>query len=572
MAYVVPPTTKKNALATVTTAGILVGAVTIPISDCSICYDVNGNLITQGYVLRNPNSLTTPPPEEIIITSCSVAYGVGGPGNVTGVTRAVNYDANTGGVAQGAAYAWPAGTVISPMISIGIYNILINDIIAHQTALAQKAIGPGSSVAGDLAVFGGTDGLTLVDGGANIFKSTQPFGVKWNTASSSPALTRINWLGNTVTLATADFNNHIVWGGMKRCNLSDTGFVNAWYGDTGFSYTGSNGQVMVWVPKFWYNAVKDAATGYISYWISGQALAGYKVHPAFITNGKEMNGFYIGAFEACTYSVGGSAYNTTDAAGVNTTQTTGDKLASITGAKPTSGKNNSITLPLFRVLAQNRGTGWNLQNFNQLAAVELLYLIEYASFYSQSVLSVGVTNISDDGSTNMAVNSGFTAGSGTGSSDLGNASGQVSISHYQTAQTTYPLSYRGIENLYGNIWTWADGINISNNVPWIADNGFASSTYSAPYVSTGLTLLQSNDFVTQIAFSATFNHGFLASTGGGSSSTYLTNYYYQSTGDMAALFGGLWILAAYAGAFCWYLNNAASFVNRFAGARLAFFA
>ena len=73
MAYVTPPTTKKNALSTTTTGAITTGAVTIPISDCSICYDVAGNLITQGYVLRNPNSLTTPPPEEITITGCSNA-------------------------------------------------------------------------------------------------------------------------------------------------------------------------------------------------------------------------------------------------------------------------------------------------------------------------------------------------------------------------------------------------------------------------------------------------------------------------------------------------------------------
>lgn len=414
------------------------------------------------------------------------------------------------------------------------------------------------------------DGVGKLTWDASLINS-RPLGVKWNTGSSSPALTRIDQFGTTITLATADFNNHTVWGGMKRCNLSDTGVVNAWYGDTGFSYTGSNGQVMVWVPKFWYRAVKDVATGYISYWISGQPLPGYKVHPAFITNGKEMAGFFIGAFQACTYDVSGSAYNLTDAAGVDTTATSGDKLASITGAKPTSGLNNSITLPLFRVLAQNRGSGWNLQNFNQIAAVELLYLIEYASFYSQSVLSVGVTNIPDDGSTNMAVNAGFTAGTGTGSSDLGNASGQVSISHYQTAQTTYPFSYRGIENFYGNIWTWVDGININNNVPWIADNGFASSTYAAPYVSTGLTLLQSNDWVTQIAFAAKLDYGFLAQTGGGSSSTYLTNYYYESTGDMAAFFGGLWKVGAFAGAFFWALHIPASNVHRSVGARLCFF-
>jgi len=166
MAYIVPPTTKKNALAAVTTADILVGAVSIPISDCSICYDVNGNLITQGYVLRNPNSLTTPPPEEIIITACSVAYGVGGPGNVTGITRSVNYDVNTGGVAQGAAYAWPAGTAISPMISIGIYNILINDIIAlYSGKLANTGAANGKIYVGKAD---GTFALVTLTPGANI--------------------------------------------------------------------------------------------------------------------------------------------------------------------------------------------------------------------------------------------------------------------------------------------------------------------------------------------------------------------------------------------------------------------
>ena len=141
MTYVTPPATKKNALAATTTGDITTGAVTIPISDCSICYDKDGNRITIGYVLRNPNSLTTPPPEEIIITDCSVAYGTGGPGNLTGVTRAVNYDANTGGIPQGAAYAWPTGTVIAVMISTKVYNTLIGDIAdleANKAATNQK--------------------------------------------------------------------------------------------------------------------------------------------------------------------------------------------------------------------------------------------------------------------------------------------------------------------------------------------------------------------------------------------------------------------------------------------------
>lgn len=187
------------------------------------------------------------------------------------------------------------------------------------------------------------------------------------------------------------------------------------------------------------------------------------------------------------------------------------------------------------------------------------------------MFSTGVTNITDDGSTNMAVNTGFTAGVGTGSSDLGNASGQVTISHYKTGGSTYPLSYRGIENFYGNIWKWVDGINIkADRNPWIANHDFASDTFAHPYVDTGLTLLSSNDYVANIAFGTNLDYGFLASTGGGSSSTYLTDYYWQTTGNVAAFFGGSWNDAATAGAFAWLLSSPASGVYRGFGARLAF--
>ena len=432
----------------------------------------------------------------------------------------------------------------------------------------------GYNVTGVGAPVSGNDAITLTYFNAHTSSSGSPLGVKWNTTSSSPALTHIDQYGNLISPTTADFNNHIVWGGMRRCDLSDTGVINAWYGDPGFSYTGSKGQVMVWVPKFWYRAEKNVATGSISYWISGYDLAGYKLHPAFITNGKELAGFYIGAFEGSAYNTTAGTYITNDAGGVNFSATTGYKLSSVSGVKPMSGKNNTgATLPGFRVLAQNRGAGWQLQNFNQVSAIELLYLIEYGSFYSQSVLSNGVTDITNVGSTNMAVNTGFTAGVGTGASDLGNASGQVTITHYQTSQTTHPFSYRGIENLYGNIWKWVDGINIKgNNNPWIADNGFVSDQFSAPYVDTGLTLLASNDYVSQVAFNARLDYGFLAATGSGSSSTYLTDYYLQSTGNLSAFFGGTWYTGTNAGAFNWYLNNAAPLVSRSVGARLAFFA
>jgi hypothetical protein len=135
------------------------------------------------------------------------------------------------------------------------------------------------------------------------------------------------------------------------------------------------------------------------------------------------------------------------------------------------------------------------------------------------------------------------------------------------------MSYRGVENFYGNIWTWVDGLNINNFVPWVADHGFVSSTYASPYVTTGLTFVSSSgDYVTAIGFGAGCDYAFLGTAVGGSSSTYLTDGLWTATGDMAAYFSSAWSSGANAGAFYWALNNPASYVNRSIGARLAFFA
>lgn len=139
MTYVAPPNSKKNAISSKLVNPILSSDMTAVFDDASVFYDKDGNLITQGFVMRNPNSLTSPSPEEVTISACSVAYGVGGQCTVTFSARGVNYDANTGGTPQGAAYGWPAGTVISAMISIGIYNSLVNAIKALYAMLGAWA-------------------------------------------------------------------------------------------------------------------------------------------------------------------------------------------------------------------------------------------------------------------------------------------------------------------------------------------------------------------------------------------------------------------------------------------------
>lgn len=349
-------------------------------------------------------------------------------------------------------------------------------------------------------------------------------GAKWDTSSNSPALTRINIAGETITMARADFDSLSPWMNIRRCNLSDAGAVNAYYGDSGYSDTGSNGQVMVEIPKFYYKSSKVGTV--ISWWISNQPLTGFTVHPAFVVDSVTKEKIYMSAYEGYV--------------------ATGSKLASISGVAPAV----SAGLPTFRGYAHNRGTGWEVNDFNTVCAIQLLYLTEYANFDSQTQIGRGVVDVT------AAVNTGATA-------SLGNTSGMASGTNGQVS-----ISYRGIENFWGNVWKWVDGININNYVPWVADHGFASSTYASPYVTTGLTLVSSSgDYVTAIGFGAGCDYAFLGTAVAGSSSTYLTDSLYTATGDMAALFGGAWNNASVAGAFCWHLNDAASAVDSSLGAR-----
>lgn len=104
----------------------------------------------------------------------------------------------------------------------------------------------------------------LSGGGGGGTVTGSEYGVEWDIANKR--FTRLNnALGLSATLGSngivsSDFDNVYPWSEMKRCNLSDDGVVTAYYGDSNFSETGSNGQVMVEIPKFYYKTIPVAYT------------------------------------------------------------------------------------------------------------------------------------------------------------------------------------------------------------------------------------------------------------------------------------------------------------------------
>ena len=388
------------------------------------------------------------------------------------------------------------------------------------------------------------------------------------------------------------FNGVKAFGGRRRCNVTDEGKVVAYFGDAGYSETGvltsaitkgegdnirtyaakTKVQVMVEQPKFYYKVVPlelekiQGGKGFhmrkARYYVSDTMKAGFKLHPAFIKDGKEKNFIYLSAYEGCTYDTSASAYKLNDAQDVDWTD---DVLASIANAKPTSGlTQSSATRNGFRTIAAKRGLGWSQETVQAATATELLFLIEYASFDMQSKIGAGVTTKTDDGATSMTEITGATT-------TLGNKSGQVINTNGYSV-----VAYRGEENPFGNIWKWIDGINVYNKNEgsvYIADHGFKDDTNAAPYSDAGITICGSNGYVSAFAYNEDFDWLFIASEVLGNSSLPVGDYFWQNkayNGYTVALLGGRWGSGSSAGGFDWDVDNASGARHRTIGGRLLY--
>lgn len=370
--------------------------------------------------------------------------------------------------------------------------------------------------------------------------------------------------------AGADFDSVRAYGGRRRCNISDSGEVLAYYGDESFKADGSNGQVMVEQPRFYYKVVPlkvekiDGADGYhlrkARYYISDTPKAGFKIHPAFVRNGVEVDRIYLSAFEGCIYDTSAGAYllNDEQVADFNA-----DKLSSIAGAKPCSGQTQQLTRANARKLAHNRGEGWEQATVQAVAATQLLFVIEYAMFDSQTALGNGNVYQVPNTAANISENTGATAA-------LGNLSGLVQSNGVQS------VSYRGEENLWGNIWIALDGINeyISGNTRgevFISDHNFTDNIGTAPYENSGIITCYGSGFISSFGYSDKFDYLFVPSEFKGNGKLPVGDYCWNyGEGWRVSGTGGGWCYHDYPGIFTIQFNINSNYHGLGNSARLTF--
>jgi len=140
-----------------------------------------------------------------------------------------------------------------------------------------------------------------------------------------------------------------MYGGRTRCNVADDGTITAFYGDNNYTEDGSNGQVMVYQPKFYYSRIvleTEAVTGGEKIkqeilTLSYDYKPGFKIHPLFVKDGETLDYVLLSAYESTGYDVSESSYDTEDSDVIDYTV---DKLSSIAGAKPISGVNKTFNL------------------------------------------------------------------------------------------------------------------------------------------------------------------------------------------------------------------------------------
>ena len=265
---------------------------------------------------------------------------------------------------------------------------------------------------------------------------------------------------------------------------------------SGYNENGSHGQVMVYQPKFYYQVLPYdiSSTGVLNkarYYISDLPIPGFKVHPAFIDkNGNEVDYILLSAYEGTRMSFDKGFILDANRATLTQLHSTQYPetmvLCSVAGQQPTSGMHYELTAEMAEHAAQNRGENWHIETIQTISANQLLMIIEYCQFNMQEAIGPGVTSLKGY---IYAENSHIMNGSTlTGStSELGNKTGSASKTvriipgtYYGQKKSEMPseeyawsgavaVSYRGMENPWGNIFKFVNGMTTNDYVVYIDD-------------------------------------------------------------------------------------------------------
>lgn len=410
------------------------------------------------------------------------------------------------------------------------------------------------------------------------------YGIEYDTTVSSPQCTRI---GN--------FNYHRslpIHSKMKGCLLSDDGTVqkyldpSTWVNET---RDGSQGQVMVEIPSYYRKFETEGTKRRVR--ISEMALPGYHL----------VKKKYVSAYEASvqrsTTTLCSVVNEAPDYRGGNNTSAWDGTYHTLLGRPVTS-----ISRTNFRAYARKRKEGsneWNCMTYDIQKDLFWLFAIEYANLNSQATfnsekdsngfaqggLGPGVTTLSSTEWNNYNSYNPFVPCGHTDS--LGNKTGYVNYNMMnetgEVQKTVQVPRYRGVENPFGHVWAWTDGVNV--RISPTEENG--GDNLSKVFVTDDPSLFNDSNYegyrhvgnearTEGYVKSVLFGEGgeIMAETVGGGSTTYFCDYHYTAIPTVEALrsvlFGGRANNGGHAGLVYSCSGYAPSFTSATLGSRLCF--
>ena len=304
----------------------------------------------------------------------------------------------------------------------------------------------------------------------------------------------------------------------------DSGFDSCYPWSDIEEVTDKFGNVFVKIPKFYSKITKNSDGTYL-HQLSGTKYSGFDT--LFKIGNREIDYVMVGKYEGS-----GSA----------------DRVYSKAKQIPL----DNITMDDFRNGCKANGEGYQQYDFLIDLIIKELWLVEMATTNCQAKMYGYAKNNS------AAINTGETD---TVKTPSGSAESNTDGIH--------ACKYRGIENLWGNIYKWCDGISFSGSSVYVCTEPTA---YSAGK-TTGLyqyygTRASSNGYVKTVAPLAEGSLIQYVTAVGADESSYYCDSSLQ--GGTVLGCGGFWGSYANAGLWDWYGDFSASTLGSFIGGRLCY--
>lgn len=209
----------------------------------------------------------------------------------------------------------------------------------------------------------------------------------------------------------------------------------------------------------------------------------------------------------------------------------------------------------FRSKARNTGQGYQLIDIHVVDLIQSLYTVEFATLNSQSIM-YGYNQSSNQNTVNNGTTDGLPGSSSTASNGV--------------------MVYRGIENLYGNIGQWIDGINLQNGHIYVCDNPdqYQSDIFTYPYNLLNYDTPESGGsngkWISSNGYDPAHPEAQLPLTLNGTSSTFYCDWDdYASNDNTVACWGtDDWDIGDNAGLWFWDLNDGSCSTYGCIGSRL----